>query len=250
MKVQNLLDFLCNCFPLNLALTFDNVGLLVGDADSEINGVLVTLDCTKKAIEKAKENGINLIVTHHPVIFEPLKQINSGDIVYSLIKNNISVISLHTNLDTADGGVNDALATVLGLINVEKVICEDGFTIRKGELPKALSADEFAKYISQKLKTSVKYCGENEIKSVAVCSGSGGEFLELATAVGANALVTSECKHHQFLLAAEKGVFLADAGHFHTEDIIIEPLANLIKENFKDLAVLTQHLCPTKECKV
>lgn len=248
MKVKELLNFLNTRFPLNLACDFDNVGLLVGNENSEITGVLVALDCTSKAIEKAKENGFNLIVTHHPVIFNPQKQILANDLVYKLIKNDISVISLHTNLDTADGGVNDVLAEVLELQNIEKLICEDGFTIRIGELLNETSADDFAKYISKKLGTGVKYCGENQIKRVALCSGNGGEFFSLATENGADAFVTAECKHHLFLLAEENGVFLADAGHFNTEDIVVEPLAKLIKEC--NLKVLTFHHSPIKECKV
>ncbi len=246
MTVKELLNFLCKRFPLNLALTFDNVGLLVGNENQEISGVLVALDCTKGAIEKAKENNCNLIVTHHPVIFNPIKQVLENDLVYTLIKNDISVISMHTNLDTADGGVNDVLAEVLELSSVEKIVCEDGFTIRQGELPKVMSANDFAKHISKKLGTSIKYCGENQIKTVAVCSGSGGEFLPLAINAGADAFVTAECKHHLFLLAQEKGVFLADAGHFNTENIIVEPLASLIKET--NLKVITYHYSPIKEC--
>ncbi len=245
MKVKELLCFLCERFPVQLACDFDNVGLLVGNENQEISGVLVALDCTKFAIEKAKENGINLIVTHHPVIFNPLKQVLENDLVYTLIKNDISVISMHTNLDTADGGVNDVLAEVLELRNVKKLVCEDGFTIRQGELPRVMSANDFAKHISQKLKTNVKYCGENQIKTVTVCSGNGGEFFPLAIEKGADAFVTAECKHHLFLLAQEKAVFLADAGHFNTEDIIVEPLASLIKET--NLKVITYHYSPIKE---
>lgn len=248
MKVKELLSFLCKHFPTSLACDFDNVGLLVGDENNEISGVLVTLDCTFKAIEEAKKENCNLIITHHPVIFNAPKQILAEDLVYTLIKSDISVISMHTNLDTADGGVNDALAKVLELENVEKIICDDVFTIRKGELPKVMSADDFAKHISQKLGTGIKYCGENQIKTVAVCSGNGGEFFPLAINSGADAFVTAECKHHLFLTAEEKGVFLADAGHYHTEDIIVEPLADLIREF--NLKVITYHHSPTKECNL
>ena len=134
MIVYDIYDFLDEKYDFSSALEYDNVGLLVGDGRDKVTGVLVCLDCTDEAITEAVKQGANLIVTHHPVIFDPLKSVTEQSLVYRLIKIGISVISAHTNLDQADGGVNDALAEAVGLSDVEKIADSEGFFYRIGEL--------------------------------------------------------------------------------------------------------------------
>ena len=133
ITVSDIFNFLNSRCPIDTACDFDNVGILVGDETKEVKSIVVALDCDKTAVDKAISVGADLIVTHHPVIFEPLKAVREGDIVYRLISNNISVISMHTNLDVAESGVSDTLCRVLELSDIEPFVAEDGFCIRKAK---------------------------------------------------------------------------------------------------------------------
>ena len=113
MQINDIFEFLNRLYPVSTACDFDNVGLLVGDGNATLNKALISLDCTLKTVEKAIQEDCQLIITHHPVIFDPLKRVNCGSVVYELIKSGISVISMHTNLDIGDGGVNDSLCISL-----------------------------------------------------------------------------------------------------------------------------------------
>ena len=248
MNIKDILNFLNDIAPIESACDFDNVGLLVGDINNTVSSCVISLDCTQKTVDAAIENGAQLIITHHPVIFNPLKKVLKNDIVYRLIENGISVISMHTNLDIAENGVNTVLAKTLALINVVSVSDESGFSIKIGELNNTLSADDFANYVKAKLNSPLKYSGENNVKRVAVCSGSGADFLFLAKENCADALVTSECKHHLFNQAVEKDMVLVDAGHFNTEDIIIEPLCEMLKKEFPCINFKTEHFSYVKNC--
>ena len=244
MKVKELVNFLFEIAPENLKEDYDNVGLLVGDENAEISGVVVALDCFSEVVNRAEELEANVIVTHHPVIFDPLKSVTEQSLVYKLIKKGISVISMHTNLDKAEGGVNDALCSKLGLNGVKTVDTHEGFPIRVGQLPSAQDPYAFAETIKQALGGSVKFVAKEgkEIKTVAVCSGSGGDFIYDALHLGADALVTADIKHHLFIEAGENEISLYDAGHFNTEDVIIAPLSNRIKNAFHNLPVFECHL--------
>ncbi len=237
-----MLKFLYTVAPRELACDFDNVGLLVGDKNAEISGILVALDCFDEVIDRAEDLGANLIVTHHPVIFGELKTVLSDSIVYKLIEKKISVISMHTNLDQADGGVNDALCDALGLYDIESVTCSDGFLIRKGYLDSPEDPYEFAKTVKEALGGAVKFtAGNRDVSCVAVCSGSGGDFICDAAKVGADALVTADVKHHLFLEAARLGISLYDAGHYNTEYVIVSVLARDILGAFPELDVSECH---------
>lgn len=242
MKVKEMLKFLYTVAPKELACGFDNVGLLVGDENAEINGVLVSLDCFDEVVDRAEDLGANLIVTHHPVIFEGLKSVTAESIVYKLISKGISAISMHTNLDQTDGGVSDALCDILGLYDVEPITCSDGFLIRKGFLDTPETPYDFARHIKECLNGSVKFtAGNRDITTVAVCSGSGADFLNDAVLSGADALVTADVKHHMFLEAGRLGISLYDAGHFNTEDTVVSVLCRDIVGAFPQLDVSECH---------
>ena len=242
MKVKDILDFLEITAPCSTALEFDNVGLLVGDKDSEVEGVLVSLDCFDEVIDRAEDLGANLIITHHPIIFSPLKSVTANDLVYKLINKGISVISMHTNLDIANGGVNDALCSALGLYDIDVVEASDGFLLRFGQLDKPEDPYSFARHIKEKLGGNVKFvAGDHDINSVAVCSGSGGDYIFDAVKFGADALVTADIKHHIFIEAGRMGISVFDAGHFNTEDVIVAPLCKVLSNKFPDIPVLECH---------
>ena len=247
MTVQNIFDFLNKKFPTETACDFDNVGLLVGDPCVEVKKAVVALDCTPSAINTAVNKGAQLIITHHPIIFNPLKQVLAGSAVYDVIKSGISVISMHTNLDVGIGGVNDCLSSALTLNNVTKVAAEDGYLLNKGELTSPLYPDDLAVYIKAKLGGAVKYFGaDKEIKRVLLCSGSGGSYIGEVLKHNCDALITADVKHNQFLDAEHLGVSLFDAGHFDTEDIVIEPLKELLQAQFPNIIFTADRISKIK----
>jgi len=153
----------------------------------------------------------------------------------------ISVISMHTNLDMGDGGVNDALCEKIGLKNITKITDSEGFILRKGEIA-PLPCDALAKQIREALGGAVKYSDNGkEIRNVLVCSGSGGDYIYLAKELGLDALITADVKHNIFTTAANLDIAVFDAGHFDTEDVIVDPLCKLLSEKFKDLTFIPCH---------
>ena len=237
MKVSDIYNVLNQMAPLELALSFDNVGILLGDPGKEVVKTIVCLDCTTAVVETAIKEKAELIITHHPIIFEPLKSVvkSQGNVVYDCLANGISVISMHTNLDSSVGGVNDCLAKILELEMVETVEDDEGFSFRKGNLKKPTSAKELAEFVKNKLGGNVRYTdGEKNIKTIAVCGGSGGSELSLAMK-NADAFVTADVKHNVFIEAALKKYTLIDAGHFHTENVVVEPLAETLNQKISNV---------------
>ena len=198
-------------------------------------------------VEQARQLGAQLIVTHHPVIFHPLKRVNEDAVVYQLIRSDIAVISAHTNLDIAQGGVNDALASAIGLRDcrgLELLNEQTGAWLgRIGTLPEPLSPKAFAAHVKSCLNAaSVKFAAApRAIHTVALCSGSGADCLDAAISAGADALLTSEVKQHEYLAAAAAGISIFDAGHFDTEDIVIEPLRDYLAKEIPDVHFFTTH---------
>ena len=236
MRVKDIYRFLDTLFPFSSACEFDNVGLLIGQSEKEVKTAVIALDCTDKVIDTAIKNKAELIITHHPVIFDPLKSITNEDIALRLIKNGISVISAHTNMDMGDGGVNDCLADALDIKNTEKLICSDGFIIRQGNLKTKMTADEFAIFAEDKLGLKPRYNrAKNAVSRVVLCSGSGGETLREAINIGADALITADVKHHIFLEAEHRGISVFDCGHFHTENVVVGPLTEKLIGQFPEI---------------
>ena len=241
VKVKEIFDFLNRLYPLETACDFDNPGLLIGDGEANVSKALIALDCTLETVKKAIKENANLIITHHPVIFGGLKKINAGSISFELIKNGISVISMHTNLDIGEGGVNDCLCKVLKLEKIIPYTAKDGYLLKCGTVS-PISADFFAKQIKDVLGGCIKYVdGGRKIEKVLVCSGSGGDFISDAINGGFDALVTADIKHHCFLEAKDFNLSLFDAGHFNTEDIVIEPLKETLKKEFPEIDFITYH---------
>ncbi len=234
MKVQDVYDAINRAADFSTALDFDNPGLLVGDPQAQVTGAVVALDVTDAVISEAIGRGANLIVTHHPVIFHPIKQVRSDMLVWRLAREGISVISAHTNLDLAQGGVNDILAEKLRLQNTSPVPPEG--MARVGSLERGMTPPEFAYYVKQMLDLpAVRYCdGGRPVELAAVCGGSGGSLLEDIAKTGAQAFVTGDVKHDVMLDAAHRGITLIDAGHYGTERHVLPYLAGLVRDALGD----------------
>ena len=211
MRKEDFLTELEAIAPKELALPFDNVGLLVGTTRGEINRVLVALDCTDAVAREAVEFGADMVLTHHPLFFTP-------------IRNDIGLYAMHTNLDAADGGVNDVLCERLGIVD-QKAIGDERIA-RLGRLSRPQSFGEFACGVEEKLDTRVKVCGDTnrEIVRVAVLGGSGGGDVRLVSDCGADAFVTGEIKHSQAIEAAELGLCVVSAGHYETEKVVMSTI--------------------------
>ena len=234
MKVRDIFDALNAWAPLETAMEHDNPGLLIGDPAAEVTGVLTALDCTDGVIAEAVTRGANVIVTHHPIIYHPLYRVTAGDPdgdrVRALVTAGIAVISMHTNLDRAAGGVNDCLADRLGLRDVRLLPGGEDIA-RMGELPAPMHTDAFLNHVKAILDVDVLRVSRAEawVRRVAVGGGACADYLEAAAAAGCEALVTSECRHHQFIAAAHMGFLLADATHYATENVVIRALTERVR---------------------
>ncbi|MBQ8600379.1 MAG: Nif3-like dinuclear metal center hexameric protein [Clostridia bacterium] len=237
MTVENILEFLNKYCPFSLAEEWDNVGLNVGRKTAEVTKVLVALDLTLETVRAAKEMGAQLIVTHHPLLFDPLRQVTddavNGERILALAENGIAHIACHTNLDAADGGVNDCLAAALGLSEVEPL----------GNLAKMGILDTTLYALADKLKKELPsehclgVCCNEQVHKVAIIGGSGGSMLQEAIDAGCDTFVTGELKYNHFLDGREQGINLLTFGHFETEYIVLAPLAEALQKAFPELDV-------------
>ena len=242
-KIKDIIAFVETFAPLSGAMEFDNVGLLIGSEDSEVTKVVVALDITDEVIDEAAQNGAGLIISHHPVIFDPLKSVEEDSVVYKLIKAGIAALCLHTNLDLSPiFGVNTCLADAVGVKNGAFVEDE---CLYIGELDDEISNREFAEKVKRSLNCNgLRYTlGEKRVKRVAICSGSGGDLAPLAVENGADVLLTGEIKHHEILDANHLGIAVIDAGHFKTEDIVITPLCKKLGSEFTDVEFMRSTAC-------
>ena len=255
-KVKDIFEYLNKLAPVSLKEDFDNVGLLVGDGEAPVSKIMVALDITDEVIDEAVSFGAELIVSHHPIIFDPMKTVLCSDLsgkkIYKLIKNDISAICMHTNLDIAAGGVNDELISVLGASS-------DGFLDytatdadgnmhgcgRVGELENEMCLNDFLLVCKQKLNSNgLRYHDAGlKVKKLAVMGGSGGGCVETAKQMGCDTYVTADIKYNQFLDAKELGINLIDADHFCTENVIIPVLKDKICNEFPDceIAISAKH---------
>ncbi len=234
MLLTDIVEFLEQKAPACTAAEWDNVGLLVDCGHDEIRSTVVALDATPAAIAFAVENDAQLLITHHPVIFSPLKNITADMSAAQALLSGVSVLCLHTNLDKAVGGVNDTLAVRLGLQNI--TTAADGMT-RVGELSTPMTASDFAALVSEKLDAPVSYTYGHMVQRVAVCGGGAGDGV-FAFQDAADAYVTGEMKHHEFL-AADAALFTAvAAGHYATEVPVVDTLTGWLRDAFPALQVL------------
>lgn len=226
--------------PFHTAMDFDNVGLLVGDPAQIVDSVIVSLDITSPVIEEARQAGAQLLISHHPVIFNPLKRLRPDDIPAQLIRHGLTAICAHTNLDLAPCGVNIQLAASLSLQDCKPVATYKDSGLAEavfGTLPEPLEPKAFAQYVKERLHCGgVKYTvGKGPVKTVGVSCGAGSGLMFDAADCGVDAFVTGESKHHEHLAAREMGVTMVDAGHFNTEDVVIGPLIAMLQKRFPEV---------------
>ena len=219
------MDTLNGIAPFDLSQDWDNTGIMVGDPDQEIHSILIALDPSPEAIGHALTSGIDLIITHHPLFFEPIKSLN---LAYGparkaalLIQNRMALVSMHTNLDAAPDGVADMLAARLGLREVQGL-----GMLRRGMIdPQPLDV-----WVRSLPFPGVRICAAGrDVASVAVCPGSGMDLWTAALEAGCDTLVTGDVRYHRAIEAVEAGLNIVDLGHYGSEAVIIEPLAERVR---------------------
>ena len=240
MLVREIYEFINSIAPFSAAESWDNCGLLIGSYNRECKKIMLALDITRSVAKQAIEEGVDLIITHHPVIFTPLKNIDFDSATAKLVMAGICVISSHTCFDVAQGGMNDILCEKLGLQGVRAVTADDGFSFRLGFLDSPISAKDFAKHTADALNSRCVSCtlGDKTVSSVAVCSGSGGSISELVAALRVDAFVTGELKYNNVIDLTEAGISSIVAGHFETEQIFKTDLKERLLEKFSDAEVI------------
>ena len=249
MKIIEVTNFLEQYAPLKYQETYDNCGLIIGDANAEVKCVLITLDCIESVIDEAIATGCNLIVAHHPIIFSGLKKINGKNYieraVIKAIKNDIAIYAIHTNLDNVHNGVSAKIADKLGLANckilspkneVENISVGSGIL---GTLKNPISSADFLKQLKSSMQTNcVRHTAlvKDNIKTVAVCGGSGSFLLNNAIAAKADVFITADFKYHEFF-DAENHIIIADIGHYESEQFTKDLIYDLLTDNFTKFAV-------------
>ena len=242
--VQQVYEGMQRLAPPELAEHWDNPGLLV-DCGGAVRRVLVTLDITPEVVAEAAAKQCTVIVAHHPVIFDPLKRLCPADVPYQLVQVGISAICMHTNLDAAEGGVNEVLAGIFGMRDWE--VFADGCG-RVGEVD-PITVPELARKAQAVLggrcnrprsgpAVQVKFADAGKtVKRLAVISGAGGSMFEDALAVGADCLLTGEANHHAAIDAVRLGLSLVAAGHYATEFPVCAAIADRLRTAFPELEV-------------
>lgn len=231
--VKNIYDYIDRIAPFDTQEEWDNSGHLVGDFRKEVKRAVLALDTTKAVVEFAKDVDADLVISHHPVIFSAIKSIMNDSAVYGLINADIAQISVHTNFDKAEDGINDQLAKIIELENTYK-ICDDFLVV--GDLQDEMSIDDFAEYVSDKLDVSgIRYTDTDKtISKVAVGGGACSEFMFDALKE-ADCFLTGDLKYHEMLDANEMGYAVISAGHFETENFAFLTIKDKLEKIFTDV---------------
>ena len=250
MLCKEIIQVIEAAYPREAALDFDNVGLLAGRTEKEVKRVYIALDATDAVIDRAVEAGADMLITHHPLIFSPLKKVTDEDFVsrrvVKLIQNDISYYAMHTNYDVL--GMAELAEKILGIrdsevldITMEKDGKPEGIG-RIGELEKPMTLEECCVYVKHKLNLgSLKVFGDMqaEVSRLAISPGSGKTAIAAAIAKGADVLVTGDIGHHDGLDAVEQGLAVIDAGHYGTEYIFIDDMRRFLEDKLPVLDVIT-----------
>lgn len=249
IKVNNIIKEMELLAPTYLKEDFDNVGLMVGDKNKEVKKVLLALDCTLKVIEEAKKENVDLIITHHPLIFKRPSSITTdtlqGKKIIELIKNDISLYSSHTNLDSVENGLNDTIVSILGFDNFK--ILEKNKRDDKAGLGRIVSLNESIQLedLISKIKKSLNINnlrvvkGKDNVNKIAIINGSGQDFIGKAVALGADCIITGDTTYHFASDYKEMEISILDVGHFASEQITFFNVMENLKEKFKDVEFIT-----------
>ncbi len=231
-KVKDFYGYLNSIAPFETQEDWDNSGMLVGDMNAEVKKVAVVLDITHEEIKKAKAIGADLIISHHPVIFNPIKSVTRGSVPYELVASSINALCCHTPLDIADGGTNDSLAELLG---IEVTRTEDPI-LRLGTV-EPTTAENLAGKIAKTLNTKVRYADAGrKIEKIAICTGAGCSLIEAAGEI--DAFITGDASHHNFLDCIQAGITLIAAGHYETEIVVVPVLVKKLQAQFPDIEII------------
>ena len=239
IKVADVVDVMEKLAPPSLAEEWDNVGLLVGNPEREVTKIIVMLDLDEQGLSEALDVGADMIVTHHPFIMSKLSAV-IDPVILKIIENKISVLSMHTNLDSACEGVNRVLAETVGLYDIEETELE-GFVTFGGNVDKC-TLGEFIGNVKNALGVeTLRYVGEKTdlVSRVCVVGGAGADFIPAVSDAGFDVLLTADLKYHQAQLADKIGLCVIDAGHFETENPVIYKVARYLTEMLGDVDVIT-----------
>ena len=225
--------------PSSLSCDWDNDGLMVcASPDKEVKKILLALDVTPAVAEYAVQIGAELVISQHPMIFSGIKRMDGHDVtsrkVISLLQNDIAVMSFHTRLDAADGGVNDILASLFSLSDVEKFGVDGDTAARIGTLPKPMAFEDFCR-LCKDILGAPSVCGAkggDTVSRLAVLGGSGKDYIREAQKMGADTYLTGEVNYNYLLEAAENGLSVVTAGHYHTEDPSLAFFVKTLTEAF------------------
>ena len=241
MKIKEVLSALERFAPLPLQESWDNAGLQVGLTETEVSGALLCLDVNERIVDEAIRKGCNLIVSHHPLLFRGLKTISDlTDVqrtVMKVIENHLCVISMHTNMDNAKGGVNYRIAEKLGLSDVRFFASKqvDGIEAGSGVtglLPEPIAADDFVLAVKKAFGVECAMCNEllrRPVRQVAICGGAGDFLLDEALKTGADAFITGEMHYHQYF-GYEQKIQICVIGHYQSEQFTTEVFQTIIQE--------------------
>lgn len=255
-EIVNLMEELA---PQSLAEPWDNVGLLLGSRNASVSRIMVTLDVTAEVIRDAVQKQVDMIISHHPVLFHPIKAVNdtsvTGSQILLLLKAGIAVYCAHTNLDKAESGTDDTLAGLLGLQDIRPLtvngsggLSQPGFG-RIGKLPAKQPLELYLQSVKNALQAgSVDFIGDpaKDIQVVASCAGAGGDFIELAREAGADLFVTGEVKYHEALPVLDGDMALAAFGHYATEQPAMNHLIQRLQNSINALQYKIE-VIPTKD---
>lgn len=254
MKIKEVLNALEQFAPLPLQEGWDNAGLQVGLTEAEVSGALLCLDVTEAIIDEAIRRGDNLVVSHHPLLFRGLKTVSDADYVQrtvmKAVKNDIVVVSMHTNMDNARGGVNYKIAEKLGLRDVHflagKTVggVEAGSGV-VGELPEEIATDDFIQTVKRGFGVECMMCNElmrRKIRRVAICGGAGDFLLDDAVKAGADAFITGEMHYHVYF-GYEQRIQICVIGHYQSEQYTTEIFRSVINDVCPELPVHIAGTC-------
>ena len=251
MTVAELYARLNELIPASLSCEWDNDGIMcLPEPEREVRSVLIALDITEAVVDSAVADCCDVIISHHPLLFRGVKHMSMTDPVsrrtIKLCRAGIAAFSFHTRLDALDGGVNDVLADLVGLLNVEP-FGEEGIG-RVGTLAKPMNAKDFAALVAERLGAPAVTLADagKPISRVAVLGGSGGDDVPAALATGADSYLTGEASHHWLIDAPEMGLSLIVAGHHHTEAPVLDALLDLLDRLLPGVEVCTMDSNPTQ----
>ncbi len=249
MKIKEVVETLERFAPLPLQESYDNAGLQVGLTEGEeVSGVLLCLDVTEEVIDEAREKGCNLIVSHHPLLFRPLRHVTLATqverCVVKAVKSGIAIYAAHTNLDNAPGGVNFVIAQKLGLTNVQFLAPmkgTDGGSGVIGDLPELLADGDFLQKVATTFRVEGlmhnRCCGSHAVKRVALCGGAGDFLLDEAIRQGAQAFLTGEMGYHRYF-GHEAEILIAVLGHYQSEQYTVDLLHDILSQGCPGLPLV------------